>query len=115
MKRILLIGILVFKGLAFANEQDISFDELKQNLKIEQQIIFDEIFDLNEKLIDSYKVDLKYLSRSDFNYNEKVNFLELRIKELEESKNFEIQKLKKDLIKNPERYKIDSEGTSSLI
>ncbi|MCX3067055.1 hypothetical protein OQE61_06075 [Cetobacterium somerae] len=115
MKRILLIGILIFKGLAFANEQDINFDELKQNLKIEQQIIFDEIFDLNEKLIDSYKVELKYLSTSDFSYNEKVKFLELKIKELEKDKDSEIQKLKKDLIKNPKRYKIGSEGTSSLI
>ncbi len=115
MKRILLTGILIFKGLAFANEQDINFDELKQNLKIEQQIIFDEIFDLNEKLIDSYKVELKYLSTSDFSYNEKVKFLELKIKELEKDKDSEIQKLKKDLIKNPKRYKIGSEGTSSLI
>ncbi|MGL4537816.1 MAG: hypothetical protein ACRDCE_03270 [Cetobacterium sp.] len=115
MKKFLLIGILIFNELAFANEQDTNFDELKQNLKIEQQIIFDEIFDLNEKLIDSYKVDLKNLNTSDFSYNEKVKFLELKIKELEEDKNSEIQKLKKDLIKNPKRYKIDSEGTSSLI
>lgn len=115
MKKILLVGVLVFKGLVFANEQDINFNELKQNLKIEQQIIFDEIFDLNEKLIDSYKADLKYLSTSDFNYNEKVKFLKLKIKELEESKNSEIQKLKKDLIKNSKRYKFDSEGMSSLI
>ena len=115
MKKIILIGILVLKGIVFASNQDISFNELKQNLKIEQQIIFDEIFDLNEKLVDSYRMDLKYLNSSDLAYNEKVRFLESKIKELENDRVSEIEKLKNDFIKNPQRYNINVGGTAPLI
>lgn len=115
MKKIILISILAMKGIVFANEPGINYDDLKQNLKIEQQIIFDEIFDLNEKLIDSYKIDLKYLDDSDLSYNEKAKFLKLKIKELEDSRVSEIEKLKRDFIKNPERYRLNSKGTNSLI
>lgn len=92
MKKIMLIGALVLKEIAFSGVEITNFNELKQNLKTEQQIVFDEIFDLNEKLIDSYKADLKYLNTSDFNYNEKLKFLELKIKELEDNKASEIEK-----------------------
>ena len=107
MKKIMLIGALVLKEIAFSGVEITNFNELKQNLKTEQQIVFDEILDLNEKLMDSYKADLKYLNTSDFNYNEKLKFLELKIKELEDNKASEIEKLKKDFIKNPRRYKIN--------
>ena len=104
MKKLIWIGVLILSGSIFANNQANELNELKEKLTGNQQIVFTQVFDTNEKLIDSYKVDLKYVNSSSVNYEENVKKIEEKIKELEKFKFFELEKLKKDLINHPERY-----------
>lgn len=104
MKKLIWIGVLILSGSIFANNQANELNELKEKLTENQQIVFTQVFDTNEKLIDSYKVDLKYVNSSSGNYEENVKKIEEKIKELEKFKFSELEKLKKDLINHPERY-----------
>ncbi|MEG0235848.1 MAG: hypothetical protein RR523_04745 [Cetobacterium sp.] len=103
-KSIVIIALVLFRNI-FANSQNDNLNEFRERLTEEQQIVFDKIFDTNEKLIDSYKIDLKYLNSSDINYEKTLKNIEIKIEELENFKFFELKKLRKDLIENPERYK----------
>ncbi|MGL4909913.1 MAG: hypothetical protein ACRCYM_03180 [Cetobacterium sp.] len=105
MKKMIFISILILKSISFANETNEEFNSLREKLTPKQQEIFDEVFDTNEMLLDSYKVDLKYLKSSDFSYLKKSKFLESKIQELEKNRNIELEKLKKQLLEHPERYK----------
>lgn len=103
-KSIVIITLVLFRNI-FVNSQNDNLNEFRERLTEEQQIVFDKIFDTNEKLIDSYKIDLKYLNSSDINYEKTLKKIEIKIEELENFKFFELKKLRKDLIENPERYK----------
>lgn len=103
MKKLIWIGVLILSGSIFANNQANELNELKEKLTENQQLVFTQVFDTNEKLIDSYKVDLKYVNSSNVNYEENVKKIEEKIKELEKFKFSELEKLKKDLINHPER------------
>lgn len=105
MKRMLIVGVLILKGLVFANSEEQIYGDIKDHLKLEQKIAFEEIFNTNEKLLDSYKIDLYFLKTSDVNYDKKLKFLELKIRDLEKIRDSELEKLKNDLINNPSRYK----------
>ncbi|MEG0300167.1 hypothetical protein [Cetobacterium sp.] len=105
MKKQFFIGILVLSTITFSSNKNNELQELREKLPPKEQMIFDEVFDANEMLIDSYKTELKFLKKSDFNYSEKSKFLELKIQELENKKNSEVNKLKNNLISRSEQYK----------
>lgn len=105
MKKQFFIGMIILSSITFSSNKNDELQELRERLPQKEQLIFDEVFDINEMLIDSYKADLKFLKKSDFNYSKKSKFLELKIQELENEKRFEINKLKKNLINRSEQYK----------
>lgn len=105
MKKLIFISLLILKSISFANEANKEFDSLREKLTPEQQEIFDKVFDTNEMLLDSYKAELKYLNPSSFSSKKKSKFLESKIQELEKNRNIELEKLKKELLEHPERYK----------
>lgn len=105
MKKQFFIGMLILSSIAFSSNKNNELQELRDKLPQKEQLIFDEVFDKNEMLIDSYKAELKFLKKSDFNYSKKSKFLELKIQELENRNLSEINKLKKNLINRSEQYK----------
>lgn len=108
MKKFILffIGIVVVGTTSFSNILNISqeYHDIIPHLSTEQKDIFYKLFDTQDKLIDSYKLDILTLNKRDINYEKKIIFYKDKLKTLEQNKELELDKLKKDFYNNPERY-----------
>lgn len=104
MKKIVLLGAVILNITSILASEEIGLNEFDLYLKTEQKIAYEYIFDTNEKLLDSYKIELKNLKSSSRDYNKKLEFLNSKIQELEKNRDLEIQKLKLDIKNNPQRY-----------
>ena len=104
MKKIVLLGAVILNITSILASEEINLNEFDLYLKPEQKIAYEYIFDTNEKLLDSYKIELRNLKSSTRDYNKKLKFLNSKIQELEKNRDSEIQKLKLDIKNNPQRY-----------
>lgn len=114
-KNLFLFGFLMINVLSFSNIFDRSeeFKKFERYLNENEKIVFEKIFDTNNKLIDSYEMDIKYLKKTAFNYEKKALFFNKKIVKLKEENTLILRNLETRINENPEKY-LNTEKTNTI-